>query len=179
MTTTITADASGASAAFAAAITGTVPRVIIVEGEVARTGRLRVGSNKSIIGGRNGTIGSGGMQITSGTNIIIRNLRFLGVVGGDCITVQNTTRVWIDHNDLSSNPNIIKNGPDLYDGLLDIIRGSNWITVSWNYFHDHYKGSLNGNSDTLRNVDSGTLKISFSHNHWKNLGEYTRRLPRH
>lgn len=170
MTTTIYAEASGASAAFAAAITGAVPRVVVVEGEFARTGRLRVGSNKSIIGGRNGTIGSGGMQITSGDNLIIRNLRFLGVPGGDCVTIQNTTRVWFDHNDLSSSPNIIKNGPDAYDGALDIIRASNWITVSWNYIHDHYKASLNGNSDTLRDVDSGKLRISFSHNYWKNLG---------
>ena len=54
------------------------------------------------------------MTLINATNIIVQNLRFTGVLDNDCMTIQNTTRVWIDHNDLSSNPNIIKNGPDLY-----------------------------------------------------------------
>ena len=87
---------------------------IVVEGEFNLPARLRVGWNKSIIGGRNGTIGTNGITIINASNVIVRNLRITGVLNNDCITIQNTTRVWIDHNDLSSNPNIIKNGPDLY-----------------------------------------------------------------
>lgn len=87
---------------------------IVIEGEFSLPARLRVGNNKSIIGGRNGTIARNGMTISNAQNVIVRNLRFTGVLNNDCITIQNTTRVWIDHNDLSSSPNIIKNGPDLY-----------------------------------------------------------------
>jgi pectate lyase len=87
---------------------------IIVEGEFNLPARLRVGSNKSIIGGRNGTIGTNGITMINADNIILRNMRITGVFDNDCLTIQNTTRVWIDHNDLSSSPNIIKNGPDLY-----------------------------------------------------------------
>ena len=97
-------------------------------------------------------------------------MKLTGVLDNDCITVQNTTRMWIDHCDLSSSPNIIKNGPDLYDGLLDIIRASDWITLSWNYFHDHYKASLVGNRDDLRDVDFGKLHLTYHHNYWRNLG---------
>lgn len=85
-----------------------------MEGEFNLPARLRVGWNKSIIGGRNGTIATNGITIINASNVIVRNLRLTGVLNNDCITIQNTTRVWIDHNDLSSSPNIIKNGPDLY-----------------------------------------------------------------
>ena len=56
------------------------------------------------------------------------------------------------------------------DGQIDISRASDWITVSWNYLHDHWKSSLVGNSDTLRDVDFGTLHITYHHNYWKRCG---------
>lgn len=169
-TTTITAGATGADAALIAAATGFNPLNIVIEGEFALPSRLRVGWNKSILGGKNGTIARNGMTIANSSNVIVRNLRFTGVLDNDCMTIQNTTRVWIDHCDLSSSPNIIKNGPDLYDGLMDIIRASDWITVSWNYFHDHYKSSLVGNNDQFRDIDFGHFHISYHHNYWRNLG---------
>lgn len=56
------------------------------------------------------------------------------------------------------------------DGQVDIIRAADWITVSWNYFHDHWKSSLVGNSDALRDVDEGHLHVTYHHNHWRNEG---------
>lgn len=54
------------------------------------------------------------------------------------------------------------NGADIvwcsYDGLLDITHASNLVTVSWNKFHDHWKGSLVGHSDN--NAGEGTIKTS-------------------
>ncbi|KAK0115696.1 hypothetical protein ONS96_014141 [Cadophora gregata f. sp. sojae] len=170
-TTTISAGSTAANSALIAAVTGANPLTIIIEGEFALPARLRVnGANKSIIGGKNGTIARNGMTLINATNIIVQNLRFTGVLDNDCMTIQNTTRVWVDHNDLSSNPNIIKNGPDLYDGLMDVIRASDWITVSWNYFHDHYKASLVGNNDQFRAIDFGHLHLTYHHNYWRNLG---------
>jgi len=33
----------------------------------------------------------------------------------------------------------VDHGYDYYDGLLDITHGSDYVTVSYNYFHDHWK----------------------------------------
>lgn len=35
---------------------------------------------------------------------------------------------------------------------------------------DHWKSSLVGNSDVLRDVDFGTLHITYHHNYWRNEG---------
>ena len=37
---------------------------------------------------------------------------------------------------------------DFYDGLLDITHGVKYVTVSYSWLHDHYKGSLVGHSDS-------------------------------
>ena len=58
--------------------------------------------------------------------------------GDDAINIQESTNVWIDHNEFFSDAD---HGFDYYDGLLDITHGCDFITVSYNYFHDHYKVS--------------------------------------
>ena len=59
--------------------------------------------------------------------------------GDDAVSIQKSTNVWIDHNEFFSDTD---HGFDYYDGLLDITHGCDFITVSYNYFHDHYKVSL-------------------------------------
>ncbi|KXT15835.1 hypothetical protein AC579_10422 [Pseudocercospora musae] len=39
-----------------------------------------------------------------------------------------------------------------------------------NYVHDHWKSSLVGNCDVLRDVDLGHLHITYHHNHRRNCG---------
>jgi pectate lyase len=153
-------------ASLIAAVTGTTPRTIYVEGRIDLPSRLRVGSNKSILGvGENAEIRQSGITVINATNVIIRNLAIRFIVNNDGITIQNSTRVWIDHNEFESefSPEI---GPDYYDGQLDTVRGSDWITISWNYFHDHWKSNLMGNSDALRDVDLGKLHLTYHHNYW-------------
>ena len=53
---------------------------------------------------------------------------------------------------------------------MDIVRGSDWVTVSWNYFHDHYKTNLIGNDPAFRDIDGGRLHVTFHHNHYSNCG---------
>ncbi|KAF1975959.1 pectin lyase-like protein [Bimuria novae-zelandiae CBS 107.79] len=157
-------------AALISAVNGTTPRTIYLSGTFNLTARLAIGSNKSLIGTRKGaTILSKGLNINSQSNVIIRNLGIRGIIGDDGITIRNSTRVWIDHNEFESGgfPAL---GPDTYDGQCDIIRASDWITVSWNYFHDHWKSSLVGNSDALRDVDLGHLHVTYHHNYWRNEG---------
>jgi pectate lyase len=146
------------------------PKVIYIRGEIELPRRLRVASDKSLVGvGWNAGIRKNGLTLTNVTNVIVRNLKIAGILGNDCINIVNTTRVWVDHNEFASEFSV-EIGPDAYDGQVDINRASDWITVSWNYFHDHWKSSLVGNSDALRDVDFGTLHITYHHNRWSNVG---------
>ena len=154
--------------ALASAVAGSTPAIVYAKGSFNLTSRLIVGSNKSLIGkGKGAEITGAGITVNSSTNVIIRNMGIRFILDNDGITIQNSTRVWIDHNEFESDMN---HGPDYYDGQCDIVRASDWITVSWNYFHDHWKSSLIGNSDALRDVDQGHLHITYHHNHWRHSG---------
>ncbi|KAL8409875.1 hypothetical protein RB594_008097 [Gaeumannomyces avenae] len=162
---TVTVDSASA---LVTAVKGTEPRVVVVKGDIALPSRLKVGSNKSVVGlGDTAHITGAGIDVYHGDNVILQNLKISHIDGNDGITIRNTTRVWIDHNEFFSD---ISKGPDFYDGQVDIVRAADWITVSWNYFHDHWKSSLVGNSDALRDVDQGHLHVTYHHNHWRNEG---------
>lgn len=53
----------------------------------------------------------------------------------DLVDIDESTRVWVDHNDFSSVG--ITGDKDTYDGLLDAKHGADSLTFSWNKFHDH------------------------------------------
>ncbi|KAK5173037.1 uncharacterized protein LTR77_003159 [Saxophila tyrrhenica] len=153
-----------------AAVKGNEPLKVYVKGSISLPSRLAPGSNKSILGvGSTAEILQNGISVVNQTNVIIRNIAIRFILDNDGITVQNTTRVWVDHCEFESEFSQ-EVGPDTYDGQLDIVRASDWVTVSWNYFHDHWKSSLVGNSDVLRDVDFGHLHITYHHNYWRNEG---------
>jgi pectate lyase len=149
------------------------PYVIRVSGSISlptgdSDGMHDVTSDKSIIGvGANAALVGGGLNIglpvdddiTSPPadavhNIIIRNISFSGATD-DLLNVQMFTHhVWIDHNDFS-------NGDD---GAVDIKRGSDFVTVSWNRFHDHDKTLLLGHDETGAAQDRGRLRVTYHHN---------------
>ncbi|KAK4499818.1 hypothetical protein PRZ48_008004 [Zasmidium cellare] len=152
------------------AVRGDTPKIIYLEGEYHPSGRLRPGSHTTILGkGKGANIIGEGISLINATNVIIRNVGIRFVTGDDGMNIQNTMRVWVDHCEFESQISL-ELGPDYYDGQLDIVRASDWITVSNNYFHDHWKVSLVGNSDVLREVDIGHLHITYHHNYWRNLG---------
>ena len=165
------------AAALKSAASGSSPRTILINGTIHLPSRLKVGANKSLIGltttNTTGTTRAGahitgsGIDIQDADNVAIRNLKISFISGNDCITIRNSTRVWIDHNEFASD---ISKGPDAFDGQVDIIRGSDWVTVSWNFFHDHWKSSLVGNDATFRSIDSGKLHVTYHHNLWQNEG---------
>ena len=83
----------------------------------------------------------GGFRVRQASNVIIRNLKFATAPKkGDIVAIDESTRVWIDHNDFSSIGMV--GGKDDYDGLLDITHGADLITVSWNTFKDHVSSSI-------------------------------------
>ncbi|KAI6362071.1 hypothetical protein MCOR25_006306 [Pyricularia grisea] len=157
------------AAALQSAVAGTEPRVVVVQGRIELPSRLKVGSNKSVVGHADASahITGAGLDVYNGDNVVLQNLKISFILDNDSITIRNSTRVWVDHNEFESD---LDGGPDKYDGQIDIIRASDWITVSWNYLHDHWKSSLVGNDATFRDLDSGHLHVTYHHNHWRNSG---------
>lgn len=98
-----------------AAVSDDKPRIVYVKGEISLPARLSVGSNKSILGvGWNAVIRENGITVSSHNNVIIRNLKIVGILEDDCITLTNATRVWIDHNEFAGETNPVVVGPDFY-----------------------------------------------------------------
>ena len=160
---------------LASAVAGDVPRIVRVSGTYTGTSRIKIGSNKTVIG-IGSTAGLVGIEldIDGTSNVIIRNLSISKVSAndGDAIHVADSaSHIWIDHNDLSSD---LAHGKDFYDGLLDITHASDLVTVSWNKFHDHFKVDLVGHSDTNGAQDTGHLRVTYSHNWFENVNS---RLP--
>ncbi|MFI5801839.1 pectinesterase family protein [Streptomyces sp. NPDC051561] len=102
---------------------------------------VKVASDKTLIGvGVNGELVGGGLRLTAGThNVIIRNLTIRdSYVEGDwdgktndfdAIQLDSVHHVWIDHNRFTH----------MGDGLIDLRKDSDYITVSANRFDTHNK----------------------------------------
>jgi pectate lyase len=62
-----------------------------------------------------------------------------------------------------------------HDGLVDVVRGSDYVSFTNNYFTEHHKTSLVGNGDSGRAwSDAGRLHVTFTGMWWDSL---TSRLP--
>jgi pectate lyase len=142
------------TSAFLSAIQSSSPTTVQVNGTISLSGMNRVASNKTIVGvGTSGRLTGGGLNIRQATNVIVQNLTISGS-GDDNINVDQSTRVWIDHNDLSN----------ASDGALDIKHAADYVTVSWNRFHNQDKNALLGHSDSNASEDVGRLRVTYHHN---------------
>ncbi len=145
------------------------PLIIRVAGTITGNESIRVSSNKSILGAPGAHLVGIGFTIGANSqfgqigNVIIRNLIMEKPLAPiDKVTVQyGAHNVWIDHNEFFSD---LDHGIDFYDGQVDVTHGADFITVSWNVFHDHFKNSLVGNSENTGDEDAGHLRITYHHN---------------
>ncbi|TPQ15441.1 polysaccharide lyase family 1 protein [Streptomyces sporangiiformans] len=155
-------------AAFKAAVTTNAAKVVRVSGLITLSGQVDIGSNTTVLGvGSSSGFTGGGLRLKEVSNVVVRNLNISKPLApSDGITVQESTKVWIDHNSFSADRDHDK---DYYDGLLDINHGSDFVTVSWNIFRDHFKGSLVGHSDNNAGEDTGHLRVTYHHNHFSNI----------
>ncbi|PVH94729.1 polysaccharide lyase family 1 protein [Periconia macrospinosa] len=154
-------------AQFTAAVAGNNAKIVVVSGPITSTGNVKIGSNTSIIGKDSSAVLTGfTLTVKDVKNVIIRNIAVKKVIGGDAIAVQVASNVWIDHVDLSAD---MDHDKDYYDGLLDLTHAADFITVSYTYFHDHWKGSLIGHSDSNSAEDTGKLRVTYYNNYWKNV----------
>jgi len=160
-------------AELTAAVIDDNPRIVRIVCNIALANRVYIGSNKSILGGTaDAGISFHGLSIKHKKNVIIRGLHFCcAFAPDDGITVDNSTNIWIDHNEFYSD---MDHDEDYYDGLVDVISGSDFVTISWNQFHDHWKTSLVGKSDEVGSVDAGRLHITYHHNYFQNCNS---RMP--
>ncbi|WP_180687035.1 pectinesterase family protein [Streptomyces gossypiisoli] len=139
------------------------PYVIRVKGSIAVEpfgSDIVVASDKTIIGvGDTGEIVHGELHLKPGThNVIIRNLTIRdSYVEGDwdgkttdfdAIQMDSVHHVWIDHNRFTH----------MGDGLLDVRKDSEYITVSYNQFADHNKAFGIGWTDNAK------TQITIDHN---------------
>lgn len=150
------------ASALKSALSSSTSQTVRVSGLIPISGMYSVASNKTVIGvGSSSGITGGGLNLSGVRNVIIRNLVFRNA-SDDSINVQtNTTNVWIDHNDLASG----------HDGLIDIKRGSDFITVSWNRLHNHDKSMLLGHDDGNGSQDIGHLRVTYVHNWFEGTGQ--------
>ncbi|GGV79269.1 pectate lyase [Streptomyces griseoloalbus] len=165
--------------------------------------KANIPANTTIIGvGRNAGIKGASLQIKGVDNVIVRNLTLESPV--DCFpqwdptdgsqgnwnseydtaVVYGSTHVWLDHNTFTDGEHPDSEAPthfgmlyQQHDGELDIVRGADYVTASWNVFTEHDKTILIGNSDSESTAvgDRGKLKATFHHNLFSNLVE---RAPR-
>ncbi len=143
------------ASALKSALSSSTSQTVKISGLITISGMYSVASNKTILGvGSSSGVTGGGFNLSSVKNVIIRNLVFKNADDDSINLQEGTTNVWIDHNDLS-------NG---YDGLIDIKRGSDYITVSWNHLHNHDKSMLLGHSDDNSAQDLGHLRVTYVHN---------------
>ena len=167
----------------------------------ARRVVVRVPANTTVIGlGSTAHIMHGNLMLERVDNVIVRNIRFSDAYDHfpvwdprdnafgewnsdyDNVTINGATHVWVDHcsfddGDRSDGGERVALGRRMqhHDGLLDIIRQANHITVSWNVFRNHDKTMLVGNGDARRE-DEGRLKVSFHHNWFEATKERTPRV---
>ena len=97
----------------------------------------------------------------------------------DTVSLRRTQQVWVDHCRFADVPRAPRTvfGRHLQhqDGLLDITRQSDRVSVSWCRFEDHDKTMLIGGSDR-HSDDEGRLRVTLHHNLWQRVRERTPRV---
>ncbi|KOU66806.1 pectate lyase [Streptomyces sp. MMG1533] len=133
----------------------TSPLVIRVQGTIDITSKQGVRPNKTIIGvGSSAVINGGGLDFYRSYNVIVRNIKFTDAEDDAVNVGQESHHIWIDHNEFVAP----------LDGAVDVVRGSQYVTVSWNWFNRTDKSMLLGHSDGNGSQDAGKLKVSIHHN---------------
>lgn len=160
-----------------------------------------VPSNTTLVGvGADATVIGAGLQVKGVSNVIVRNIGFEdtydcfpqwdptdGERGAwnseyDNLVISGSHHVWVDHNTFSDGDRPDADQPRYFgelfqqhDGLFDIVRGADLITVSWNVLKNHDKTMLIGNSDSAGATDRGKLRVTLHHNLFRDVKE---RAPR-
>ncbi|ACL38494.1 Pectate lyase/Amb allergen [Pseudarthrobacter chlorophenolicus A6] len=156
--------------------------------------RVNVGSNTTIVGVGDVQLTGFTLNIDNVDNVIVRNLHisdaydcFPGWNGDtwktewDNVVVSGSTHVWLDHLTLDDGETADAAQPRYFgelflrhDGLLDVVRQADLVTISWSRLVGHDKSLLWGNGDGAT-ADRGKLRVTLHHNE---LVDLEQRAPR-
>jgi pectate lyase len=156
--------------------------------------RINVGANTTIVGLGDVQLTGFTLNIDGVDNVIVRNLRlsdaydcFPGWNGDtwktewDNLVVSGSTHVWLDHLTLDDGGTADAEQPEYFgepflrhDGLLDVVRQADLVTISWSRMVGHDKSLLWGNGDGATG-DRGRLRVTLHHNELIDLDQ---RAPR-
>jgi pectate lyase len=147
------------------------PLTIAIEGTI-EVAALTLASNKTLLGVDGEATLRGGIAVRGTpdafvTNVIVANLSIAAetsAVDGDGIQVHYAHHVWVDHCALR----------DAADGLLDIVHGSDFVTVSNTRFFytpaapdsQHRFAALVGHDVANAAEDRGHLNVTWHHDFW-------------
>jgi pectate lyase len=160
---------------------------------------INVGPNTTIVGLRGAKLTGVNLLVNKASNVIVRNLTMEdahdcfpawdptdGSTGNwnslyDTMSLTGGTNVWVDHDTFSDGGNHDSGQPlyfgrpyQVHDGLLDITKASDLVTVEDSVFYDHDKTMLIGSSDSAT-ADTGRLRVTLHHSKFANTGQ---RVPR-
>jgi pectate lyase len=157
------------AAAFRLAVSGTTPRVVVVQGRIDLGGGVSIDSNKTIMGADTSSGLYNGTINVRGANYIFQNLT-LGPSSGDVMEISGARNVFVTKCEFYGST----------DELCSIVRQADFITVSWSKFHfpnpdSHSFAHLIGNADSAT-ADRGKLHVTLHHN-WYGAG-VRGRMPR-
>jgi len=153
---------------FESAVKDDNPKIVIVKGRL-NVGDIKIGSNKTIIGFDSNSGLYGGVVGVRGSNYIFQGLTF-GPSGSDDMEVSGAQKVFITKCTFYNSS----------DELLSVVRGADYVTISWCKFYFTSSGSHNfahliGNRDD-RTSDRGKLHVTLHHNWYSN--NIKGRMPR-
>ena len=147
----------------------TNPHTIIVSGtiDLGANGRVRPKANKTIKGADVTATILGTVTIDGADNVILSNLNISANTGdpstNDGVTIAASTNVLVTKCTIY----------DCTDGNLDVINGSDLVTISWCKFYytrnnGHNFSNLVGSSDTDTGAGDGlsNYRVTWHHNWW-------------
>jgi pectate lyase len=160
---------------------GTIPDPCTQHSKAAQIAEIKKKNNITILGA-NGSSANFGLHIAGpSSNVIVRNMTFGLLPGGDAadsISIEGMSsgvpsNIWIDHNTIfASLTECAGAGDASFDGGIDMKKGANHITISYNYIHDYQKVALNGFSD--KDTINANARTTYHHNRFENVRS---RLP--
>jgi pectate lyase len=152
------------SAAQFLAVSDQNPAAIIqVSGTINWSGMNHVRSNKTVIGLPGSRLVGGGLYLYGAQNVIIKNL-VIEEASEDAMGITTGSKnIWVDHVTFAGSA----------DGMLDIVRESDFVTVSWcKFFYNadsgHNFSNLVSHSDSAGS-DVNFLRITYHHNWWGDM----------
>jgi len=151
------------------------PKIVYISGAIKGAGvdPIYVKSNKSIIGLSGASVEGASFQLLGSgvSNVIIQNLKMSNYITYGGVTIsEGAHHVWIDHCEFSVDRD---HGYDYYSKDVIVARGSDYVTISWNKFHDQVLSVLisSGINSKSEGTDVGRLHVTLHHNFWYNISE--------